>query len=217
MLPLSVRKIHNHNSHKVIGFSYSHKMNSQIQWESTLERDWLLHLEANPLIKTIKSQPQKFDYCLNGNWHRYTPDFEVHWKDSNSRLPTIYEVKPDEITESSAFKEEANSVRIRLATLGYEYVVVDSKTILGGNHLNNLNMLKHYVDVFVNQRDRQVFSENILQHGSCSLAWLSMQFGDKHRNLCSLYKLLWEGWLDYDKRDKVNTLLSVHLSKGEQT
>lgn len=217
MLTPSVRKIHNHNSHKVIGFSYSHKMNGLIPWESTLERDWLLHLEANSSIKTIQGQPQKFDYCFDGKWHRYTPDFEVQWKDSISRLPTIYEVKPDEIAADSAFKAEASAVGVQLATIGYEFIVVDSKIILGGNHLKNLNCLKHYVDVFVTQRDRQLIANYLLQTEQCTLAWLAMRFGNKHLSLCGLYRLLWEGWLDYDKRENVGPLLKVHLAEGAQT
>jgi hypothetical protein len=128
MLIPAVRKIHNHNSHKVIGFSYSYKMNGLIVWESPLERDWLLHLEGTPTIRSIYGQPQKFDYCFEGTWHRYTPDFEVHWK-APSKLHTIYEVKPDEIAADSVFKAEANSIGLQLATLGYEFIVVDSKII----------------------------------------------------------------------------------------
>lgn len=52
MLIPSVRKIHNHNSHKVIGFSYCRKMGQVIPYESTLEISWLLH------HKTTQSNPE---------------------------------------------------------------------------------------------------------------------------------------------------------------
>lgn len=212
MLIPSVRKIHNHNSHKVIGFSFSYKMNGLIPWESTLERDWLLHLEANPSIRMIYSQPDTFDYYHEGKWHRYTPDFEVHWKDQ-SRLVTIYEVKSDEVAADATFKSKANAIGLRLATLGYEYIVVDSKLIRSGNQLANLNFLKHYVDVFVTQRDRQHIANFLSQVTACRLAWLAIRFGNKHLALAGLYRLLWEGWLDYDKREKVSPLLTVRLAE----
>lgn len=212
MLP-SVRKIHNHNSHKVIGFSYSHKMNGQIQWESTLERDWLLHLEGNSSVKTIQSQPQRFDYCFNGKWHRYTPDFEVHWKDVLNRLPTIYEVKPEDVSTDNEFKEEANAIGFRLSQLGYEFIVVDSKIIRDGNHLKNLNQLKHYADIFVTHRDRQLIADYLLKEGPCTLAWLAIRLNGKYLSLCGLYHLLWEGWLEYDKQKFINPLLKVHLAE----
>lgn len=215
MLIPSVRKIHNHNSNKVIGLSYSYKMNGQILWESELERDWLLHLEANPAIREIYGQPRKFDYCLAGEWHRYTPDFEVHWKDK-SRLVTIYEVKPEEKASDAAFKAMANAIGLRLATLGFEYVVVDSKMINAGNHLANLNSLKFYANVFVTQRDRQRIADYLSQVTTCRLAWLVIRLGNKDLTLAGLYHLLWEGWLDYDKRKKVNSLLTVHLAEGAQ-
>lgn len=213
MLIPSVRKIHNHNSHKVIGFSFSYKMNGLIPWESTLERDWLLHLEANPSIREIYSQPDTFDYCYEGKWHRYTPDFEAIWYDGN-RLPTLYEVKPDEVTADNNFKKTANAIGLQLTTLGYEYIVVDSRLIRSGNQLANLNFLKHYVDVFVTQRDRQHIANFLSQVTACRLAWLAIRFGNKDLALAGLYRLLWEGWLDYDKREKVNPLLTVRLAEG---
>jgi len=216
MLIPSVRKIHNHNSHKVIGLSFSYKMNGQIPWESTLERDWLLHLEANPAIREIYGQPRKFEYCLNGEWHRYTPDFEVHWKDK-SRLVTVYEVKSDEVAADTIFKSRANAIGLRLATLGYEYIVVDSKLIRSGNQLANLNFLKHYVDVFVTQRDRQHIANFLSQVTTCRLAGLAIRFGNNDLTLAGLYRLLWEGWLDYDKRKKVSPLLTVRLAEGART
>lgn len=214
MLIPSIRKIHNHNSDKVIGFSYSHRMNGLIPWESTLERDWLLHLEANPSVKTIQSQPQRFDYFLNGKWHLYTPDFEVHWKDALNRLPTIYEVKPEEISADNAFNEKANAIGVQLAQLGYEFVVVDRKTIREGNHLKNLNYLKHYADVFVTHRDRQLIADYLLKAGPCTLTWLTIRLNSKYLSLCGLYHLLWEGWLEYDKQKIINPLLKVHLAEG---
>nr|WP_294863778.1 TnsA endonuclease N-terminal domain-containing protein [uncultured Pseudogulbenkiania sp.] len=213
MLIPSVRKIHNHNSHKVIGFSFSYKMNGLIPWESTLERDWLLHLEATPSIRAIYSQPDTFDYCHEGKWHRYTPDFKAIWYDCN-RPPTLYEVKPDEVTSDNNFKATANAIGLQLTTLGYEYIIVDNKLIRSGNQLTNLNFLKHYVDAFVTQRDRQRIADYLFQVTACRLAWLAIRFGNNDLTLAGLYRLLWEGWLEYDKREKVNPLLTVRLAEG---
>lgn len=52
----------------------------KIQWESTLERDWLLHQGTNLSVRKIYSQPNTFDYCHDGRWHRYTPDFNVQFR-----------------------------------------------------------------------------------------------------------------------------------------
>lgn len=215
MLIPSVRKIHNHNSHKVIGFSYSYKMNGLIPWESTLERDWLLHLEATPSIRAIYGQPQTFDYCDDGKWHRYTPDFEVQWRD-NDRLPTLYEVKPYEVTITPDFVTTSKAIRASLAEQGYEYLVVDSKTIRDGHHLANLNHLKHYADVFVTQRDRERLSDYLIRWGTCWLIRLAVWLGGKSLGMAELYRLLWEGWLEYNKSDKVSPLLAVRHEEGER-
>ncbi|MFC3530909.1 TnsA endonuclease N-terminal domain-containing protein [Vogesella facilis] len=214
MLIPSVRKIHNHNSSKVIGCSYSYKMQGQIQWESTLERDWLLHLEANPSIRDIYSQPQTFDYCHEGIWHRYTPDFEARWHE-NMRLPTMYEVKPHEIAIQEEFKSEANSIRFSLATQGYEYLVIDDETICQAPLLQNLNFLKHYAGVFVTQKERQRIFEYLTKVGPSRIELIATLLGDKGANLAVLYRLLWDGWLDYDKQSQVTPFIQVRLSRGE--
>lgn len=213
MLIPSVRKIHNHNSHKVIGLSYSYKMNGLIPWESTLERDWLLHLEAMPAVLEIYSQPQTIDFSHDGKWHRYTPDFEVRWRD-HDRLPTLYEVKPHSVAADLDFIATSKSIGLTLAQQGYEFVVVDSKAIRNGHLLQNLNFLKHYATAFVTQRDRERLAIYLHHHPICSLFRLAVRAGSKTLGMPELYHLLWEGWLEYDTREKVSSLLSVHLSEG---
>nr|WP_294863777.1 hypothetical protein [uncultured Pseudogulbenkiania sp.] len=64
MLIPSVRKIHNHNSHKVIGLSYSHKMGQQIPYESTLEVDWMLQLQHQAIVANgTANRPWYFLKC----------------------------------------------------------------------------------------------------------------------------------------------------------
>jgi len=213
MLIPYVRKIHNINSSKVIGFSYSFKMKGQIPWESTLERDWLLHLEANLDLREIYGQPNTFDYCFEGKWHRYTPDFEARWHDPN-RLPTLYEVKPDDVANTELFRQESDCRRQALAMYGYEYVVKGEHEIRRQPILNNLNLLKLYADVFVTCRDRDRITYLLADDKEYSLQWLSSQLGARQPGLAGLYHLLWEGWLDHAENHMVTPLLQVRQHEG---
>lgn len=213
MLTPGVRKIHNVNNPKVIGNSYSHKMNCQIPWESTLERDWLLHLESNLAIREIYSQPETFDYCFEGKWHRYTPDFKACWHDPH-RLPTLYEVKPHDVASSMMFQQESDCIRHALAMYGYEYVIKDEYEIRQQPVLNNLNFLMHYADMFVRQQDRDLIHYVFDDGKAYRLQWLLAQLGFNTAGLAKLYHLIWRGWLAYDERHLVSRSLEVWPAKG---
>ncbi|WP_089083295.1 TnsA endonuclease N-terminal domain-containing protein [Aquitalea magnusonii] len=213
MLIPSIRKIHNVNSSKVIGLSYSFKMAGLIPWESTLERDWLLHLESNLAIREIYGQPETFDYCYQGKWHRYTPDFKACWHDPN-RLPTLYEVKPHDVASSDVFRQQSDCIRQALAMYGYEYVVKDEYEIRQQPVLNNLNFLKHYADMFVSRQDQVRILDAFDGGKAYRLQWLLAQLGCNTTGLAKLYHLIWRGWLDYDEHHAITPLLEVWLVEG---
>ncbi|WP_374497308.1 Tn7 transposase TnsA N-terminal domain-containing protein [Vogesella indigofera] len=214
MLIPSIRKIHNINSSKVIGLSYSFKMAGLIPWESTLERDWLLHLESNPAIREIYGQPETFDYSFEGKWHRYTPDFKVCWHTPH-RLPTLYEVKPHDVARSMLFQQQSDCIRQALATYGFEYVVKDEHEIRCQPSLNNLNFLKHYADMFVSRQDRDRIHSAFDCSKTYRLQGLLPLLSPNTTGLAKLYHLIWRGWLDYDERHAITPLLEVWLVEGD--
>ncbi|MEC5207528.1 hypothetical protein QF022_002484 [Vogesella perlucida] len=212
MLIPSIRKIHNINSSKVIGLSYSFKMAGLIPWESTLERDWLLHLESNRDIREIYGQPETFDYSFEGKWHRYTPDFKACWYDPH-RLPTLYEVKPRHVACSALFRQKGDCIRQALAMCGYEYVVKDEYEIRRQPALNNLNFLKHYADMFVSRQEQDRIHGAFDGGRAYQLQSLLAQLGFNTTGLAKLYHLIWRGWLEYDERQVISRSLVVWPAK----
>lgn len=212
MLIPAIRKIHNINSSKVIGLSYSFKMAGLIPWESTLERDWLLHLESNRDIREIYGQPETFDYTFAGKWHRYTPDFKACWHDAH-RLPTLYEVKPHDVACSALFRQKCDCIRQAMAMYGYEYVVKDEYEIRRQPALNNLNFLKHYADMFVSRQDKDRIHDAFAGNKTLCLQWLLEQFGWHGPDVAKFYHLIWQGWLEYDERHVVSRSLIVWPAK----
>lgn len=200
MLIPSVRKIHNHNSCKVIGHSFSFKMGGLISWESTLERDWLLNLEANPDIRTIVSQPQKFRVYHEGDWHRYTPDFQVEWLPELNRLPTIYEVKPDEIAKDPTWVDYFKSIRQLLTRLGYHFEVVTESQIRPEPQFCNIKSLRLYASVFVSPYERQQILAEITRSQRPSIDELLAALNRHDIVLPQVYRMLWDGDLAYEQQ-----------------
>lgn len=204
MLNKSVRKIHNKNSRKVISLVYVPQTNSHVACESQLEHRWLLQLTSNPAIAKITSQPMKVDYLLDGEWHTYTPDFLVIWKDEK-RIPIVYEVKP--YIQMRKYLEKFQAIKQELAKKGYEFIVV-SEDVIDTQPLNrNIKKLKHYSSCFVDLSQRLAIYGAIPKEG-IQIEELCSQFPDRNATLCAVFKLLWDGDLAFNS-DEVLTLQSL--------
>lgn len=213
MLIPSVRKIHNVNSWKVIGRSFSPKMRMSFDWESTLERDWLLCLDGNPAVRALGVQPRTFNYFYEDRWHRYTPDVEVHWVAADE-LPTIYEVKPRAVADSLPFKQKASAIGIAVQAKGYRFEVVTEAEIRAEPRLSNLRFLKYYSAVDVTSSERDLVSRTLNAQGACSLQELTHALADVSVNLAALYRLLWDGYIRYAPGVRISTDTIVFPSVG---
>jgi TnsA endonuclease N terminal/TnsA endonuclease C terminal len=64
-------------------------------FESSLERDWLIALDFDPSVVSIRVQPFSIQYDDAGRRRRYTPDiFAATILPNGRRIATVYEVKP---------------------------------------------------------------------------------------------------------------------------
>lgn len=79
------------NYRSVTGTFPSLKNNSNISYESLLERDFYMLLEFDSNVKEYEEQPFTIKYQRNNNTYKYTPDVLVHYYDNT--LPTVYEIK----------------------------------------------------------------------------------------------------------------------------
>ncbi len=75
-----------------------------VPFESTLERDFLVRLEADRSVISVISQPVTIQYLVDGQPRQYTPDFLVHYRQrpgASSAAPSaLIEVKPrDQLAE----------------------------------------------------------------------------------------------------------------------
>jgi hypothetical protein len=208
MLIPSVRKIHNTRSNKVIGYSYIFKMHSLIAWESTFERDYLYHLEANPDIRYIYSQPKKFSIFHEGVWHRYTPDFQTIGLNEQDSI--FYEVKPSDIAMAHDWKGYLESIRVALAMLGFEFVVVTENEIRLEPNLSNLKKLRAYAGEFVELEIKKRICDWILAHPNGCIQQLSLEAAAP---LQFIFSLMWNGTIQYDNNKKISLVTQLSLKK----
>lgn len=130
-----VRKIKN-TRRSVSGF-YMFQGADQIQFESTLERDFLIRHEYQDDIVGIVSQPCTIEYVhQNGRTYNYTPDYLVMHKVGNKRFseyqkPLLVEVKPTkELRENlSEWRPKFKAAMRYASSHGYVFKIYDESRI----------------------------------------------------------------------------------------
>lgn len=64
-----------------------------VDFESSLERDWLEQLDFDPRVVELQVQPFSLEHEVEGKRRRYTPDVLAVWQHSTVRETIVYEVK----------------------------------------------------------------------------------------------------------------------------
>ncbi|WP_416305878.1 Tn7 transposase TnsA N-terminal domain-containing protein [Neptunicella sp. SCSIO 80796] len=74
-----------------------------VRAESYFEISYMYHLEFDSTVERWQSQPQRFEYQVNGRTRVYTPDFLIKLKSGSYQL---VELKPKCFTQSDEFIEK---------------------------------------------------------------------------------------------------------------
>lgn len=116
------------------GYFPSFKIGRALAFESRLERDLFLLLEADPAVRAYEEQPVTLDFAGHKRARKYTPDVRV---DYHARASELVEVKYAEDlatldAEERAAMEEAHAAARRwCADRGWIFVVRTNHDILG--------------------------------------------------------------------------------------
>src|SRR5438552_4172137 len=145
-----VRKIRP-SSRSITGKHSSRKTNTIHQFESSLERDFLILLEYDDTVEDYGVQPVTIYYDLNGKTARYTPDIEVHYKPGLDKMPILCEIKyTSELQEKQAYYEPKFKAATEYACVhGYEFKVFTEKNIRT-DYLQNIKFLSRYCETPIN-------------------------------------------------------------------
>lgn len=141
--PVRKRRIIN-KSRSLSGLMPSDKNNEHVWFESALERDFAILLEAHPDVSHYQEQPLTIEYDVDGKTKRYTPDFLVHFIDKRQK-PWLCEIKyRDELREKfDRLKPKLRAGIDHANSQKWEFRIFTERDIRTP-HLENLNFLDRY-------------------------------------------------------------------------
>lgn len=139
---MPVRKVVRPTGRGVRGYFPSRKMGRMVAWESTLERDLVLHLEMSPGVLRYHEQPVKIYYEDDGELRLYIPDFEVVLCDGEI---IHMEVKPSRKLAQPDFARKYAKIRRHYADMEMGYRILTEKEIRVEPRLSSLQTLFQYL------------------------------------------------------------------------
>jgi len=212
VIKLQTRKI-GPTRRSISGF-YAFRGVTGIQFESTLERDFLIRKEFALCVLDVISQPVQIPFIgNNGQEYVYTPDFLVYYRPGKYLKPLLVEVKPgvewkkhwrEWLPKWKAAYRYANEH-------GWEFHIHDESRIRDQT-LANIRFLDRYKRMQFPVEESRLVIENIQQMGSvpfhCILA--------RHfTGIAHVWYLLATRQLDCDMTLPLNDFTELWVSSDE--
>jgi len=207
---------------------YNFRGEDSIPYESTLERDFLMVMEANSNVSSIVPQPVELSYQHNnGNRYRYTPDFLVYFNSPEdiemfgSTKPLLIEVKPrSELQRNFRKWKPKFKSAIRFAKdEGMIFHIYDER-LIRTQVLDNVKFLnryrrKAYMNAYTKE-ELQYITEQVGMFEFVSvrdvIESLFSSFNRKTTALAQVWHLIAIGVLECDMNDPLNLETTVWLS-----
>jgi len=204
------------------GVLNSNKLKKTIQFESSLERDFIYLLEFDMEVKSYLEQPITLEYMgINGKKRRYTPDFYIQYKDSRKKDELI-EIKYKNTLNKNHFKlkPKFDAARIFCEKNGLSFRTVTEVDIRPDDSflLDNIIFLSKYRDVYINMENSGhggnqnvensfLLIDYIKVNGPMSIDSLLNQVGQSLENrgelLFELWYLISHKFIDCDLKQKL--------------
>ena len=160
-------------------------------YESSLERDWLMALDFDWRIAQVVEQPFTLSYALDGKVRRYTPDVLAEFDDGKSRWTVVYEVKPHEALQDTwahfrpRFKAAVHYCRAR----GWRFRIVTERDIRTP-YVANVKFLRRYRGIAVQDLHKKALLYTLPALGTTTpQALLAATWGDYERRMTALPEL----------------------------
>ncbi|MFG2371248.1 TnsA-like heteromeric transposase endonuclease subunit [Streptomyces sp. NPDC048504] len=173
------------------GWYWSATCGGHVGYESWLERDHLMLLDFDPLVKGMASQPFRLSWAgSDGKRVRHTPDFFVRRTDGTG---LVVDVRPDErIRPDDAEKFAVTAAACR--SVGWDFARVGTpEAVL----MANVRWLAGYRHPRVHRPDVAARLTKVFTDGGGLLAG-ALNTGDQIAVLPVLFHLLWRRVLNVD-------------------
>lgn len=214
------------------GSFFSAKNNKEVQFESSLERDFIYLLEMDWIIESYHEQPVTIHYSDSENKKRtYTPDFLFYWHPHFSTLgnkPVLVEIKYKDDLEKNNFEYTPKFIAAEefCKLNGYEFKVLTENDIRT-EYLENCKFLYKYKK---NSFDHSHHDIQLLLKNMCELVsttpreLMQVSARDKYKQMELIYyiwymvskniiRCVWEHPLTMDSSIWLDELYENHYPK----
>lgn len=193
---------------------YAFRGEASIQFESTLERDFLIRNEFNLAVLAVTSQPVQIPFVgINGRSYTYTPDYLVHFRLGNRHYddypkPLLVEVKPEKEWRKNwrEWLPKWKSAYRHAKEQGWLFHIHDESRIRDQT-FENVRFLERYKRMQFPVEESRWVVENVRQMGSAPLHYiLARHFMGMYRaeGIAHVWHLLSARQLDCDISQPLN-------------
>jgi len=193
---------------------YAFRGETSIQFESTLERDFLIRNEFSSAVLAVISQPVQIPFVgVNGRSYTYTPDYLVYYRLGNRHYddypkPLLVEVKPEKEWRKSwrEWLPKWKSAYRHAKEQGWAFHIHDESRIRD-QALENIRFLERYKRMQFPVEESRWVVENVRQMGSAPLHYiLARHFMGMYRaeGIAHVWHLLSIRQLDCDISQPLN-------------
>lgn len=176
----------------IVGTFPSLKLNRNVPFESTIERDLCYLLDFDRQVVTYQEQPfQISEVDATGQMRHYTPDFLVHHRDGSCAL---IECKPADRLEHPHTVQQLTLGRAYAARHGYTFAIMTDTTLRQGHELATIKLLWRYRKTVV----PSVFQRTVVTTLATCPAGCALQMFGSPATYHYVYALLFHGVVQTD-------------------
>lgn len=174
--------------------------------ESGMESKVAACLEVSPGVASWASQPMTLRLLVDGQTKKYTPDFKVDLKSGRTK---ILEVKPLHKCLDEIVKAKLQAAHYYFRSVGISFEIITDEDLGSKIFHQNLNLLRYYKRVFVDQRIRKFAQKIVTSNDSVSISDLEKLGLGKE----IIYSLLACGEFTTDLNIAINPLSTLTVSQ----
>lgn len=186
-------------SKQTIRTSYpSTKAGKSNDCESGMESKVAACLEISPEVENWSPQPITLRLMVDGETKKYTPDFKVSLKNGRTK---ILEAKPLSKCLDESVRAKLIAAHYYFRSVGISFEIITDEDLGSKIFHQNLNILRYYKRVFVDQYKRKSALKIVTANDCVSISVLEKLGIDKE----TIYSLLANGQLTTNLNIAINT------------
>lgn len=148
-----------------------------IQYESSLERDFLISHAFREDVINIIAQPITIPFTKNGRTYPYTPDFFIEFNKESNKFPLIVEVKP-KLEWQANWREWSGKWKTAISFCrqnNYRFRIYDEDRIRH-KALENINYLNRFRHFDCEEVEKNTILEYVALKGFTNIDYLVARF-----------------------------------------